>query len=108
MVGPFYHLPRQRTLPELFSRQQSPLDHPPPRMGGGDISKGVTELPVNARTFNVIPGVQMLFDWPLSKAVEIDRKQGIWPKRSPELLTRAYRFAATSCWRYRQHDELRL
>jgi hypothetical protein len=46
-------------------------------MDESDTGKVVTGLPPTARKFNVIPGIEMLFDWPLSRAVEIDRRNGM-------------------------------
>ena len=46
-------------------------------IGNEDFGEVVEELPVSAQNFNVIPGLEMLFDWPLSKAVEIDRRGGM-------------------------------
>jgi len=42
-----------------------------------DIGKVVAGLPPTARNFNVIPGIEMLFDWSLGQAVEIDRRDGM-------------------------------
>ena len=47
-------------------------------MDRGDVSKVVAALPAPmAPSFNVIPGIKMLFSWPLGKAVEIDRRGGM-------------------------------
>jgi hypothetical protein len=43
----------------------------------GDVIRLVAELPASARTVNVIPGLQMLFSWPLARATEIDRRNGM-------------------------------
>jgi hypothetical protein len=43
-------------------------------MNHDDIGKVVNALPSTARNFNVIPGIKMLFEWPLNRAVEIDRQ----------------------------------
>ncbi len=42
-----------------------------------DISNVVAELPVSAKTFNVIPGLELLFNWPLHRAAEIDKRKGM-------------------------------
>jgi len=42
-----------------------------------DINKVAIQLPVSAQAFNVIPGVALLFQWPLSKAIEIDQRKGM-------------------------------
>jgi len=47
-------------------------------MGQGDVGKVVAALPApTAQNFNVIPGIEMLFSWPLSRAVEIDSRGGM-------------------------------
>lgn len=46
-------------------------------MDEGNVSKVVASLPPSARNVNIIPGIEMLFDWPLNKAVEIDRHGGM-------------------------------
>ena len=44
-------------------------------MDGGDIGNVVADLPARtARRFNVIPGIKMLFGWPLSRAAEVGRR----------------------------------
>jgi hypothetical protein len=44
-------------------------------MGEDDIDKIASELPAPvAQNVNVIPGIKMMFAWPLGKAVEIDKR----------------------------------
>lgn len=44
---------------------------------GSDIPSVLAGLPPSARTVNVIPGIEVVFDWPLNQAVELDRKGGM-------------------------------
>jgi hypothetical protein len=39
-----------------------------------DVQKVVAGLPPTAANFNIIPGIEMLFEWPLSTAVDLDRR----------------------------------
>jgi len=44
-------------------------------IGESDIDKLISALPsATARNVNIIPGIEMVLDWPLSKAVEIDKR----------------------------------
>jgi hypothetical protein len=44
-------------------------------IGESDIDKIISALPsATARNVNIIPGIEMVFAWPLSKAVEIDKR----------------------------------